>query len=181
MARKKKKEPEKGGNGTKPEFSKGEWIVHISHGIGEIVRVEKKLVRGKKTPCYRVKTEDSVFWIPVGTDVSDRVRPIASSRKFKRIVRLLREPGETMAKMHKNRRKRIREDTLDGELRTTAALIRDLWARKREKSLNDTEMRALQKLTDRFVKEWSISLDIPQEEAHKQLNEIVMAPLLEET
>jgi CarD family transcriptional regulator len=172
---------EDGSNGSEPEFAKGDWIVHIAHGIGQIVRIEKKLVRGEKIPCYRVKTEDSVFWIPVGADVSDRVRPIASPRKFKRVVRLLAEPGEKMAKMHKARRKRIRDHTLDGKLKTTAALIRDLWARKRQKSLNDTEMRALQKLTDRFVKEWSISMDIPQEEAHRKLNEIVMTALQEES
>ena len=180
MARKSKKSRD-GSNGSEPQFSKGDWIVHITHGIGRIVRVETKLVRGEKVRCYRVRTEDSVFWIPVGSDVSDRVRPIASPRKFKRVVRLLSQPGETMAKMHKKRRKRIREHTLDGKLKTTAALIRDLWARKREKSLNDTEMRALQKLTDRFVKEWSISMEIPQEEAHKKLNEIVTTVMQEES
>jgi RNA polymerase-interacting CarD/CdnL/TRCF family regulator len=176
-----KKKSDAGSNGSDPQFNKGDWIVHISHGIGKVVRIEKKLVRGEKIPCYRVKTEDSVFWIPVGADVSDRVRPIATPRKFKRVVRLLAEPGEQMAKMHKNRRKRIRDHTLDGKLKTTAALIRDLWARKHRKSLNDTEMRALQKLTDRFVKEWSISMDIPPEEAHKRLNEIVMTTLQEES
>ena len=180
MAAKRKKQGD-GSNGSKPQFEKGDWIVHISHGIGQVVRIERKLVRGDKVPCYRIRTEDSVFWIPVGADVSDRVRPIATPRKFKRVVRLLSEPGEKMAKMHKNRRKRIRDHTLDGKLWTTAALIRDLWARKRQKSLNDTEMRALQKLTDRFVKEWSISMDIPQEEAYKKLNEIVMASMQEET
>jgi CarD family transcriptional regulator len=180
MARKQKKSND-GSNGSEPQFNKGDWIVHISHGIGKITRVEKKLVRGKKIPCYRVRTEDSVFWIPVDSDVTDRVRPVATPRKFKRVVKLLSEPGEKMAKMHKARRKRIRDHTLDGKLKTTAALIRDLWNRKRQKSLNDTEMRALQKLTDRFLKEWSISMDIPQEEAHKRLNEIVMTSLQEES
>jgi transcription-repair coupling factor (superfamily II helicase) len=46
MARKGKKSKD-GSNGSEPQFNKGDWIVHISHGIGKIVRVENKLVRGK--------------------------------------------------------------------------------------------------------------------------------------
>lgn len=166
------------GNGTAKDnaltLEKGNWIVHTAHGIGEVIRVEKKLIAGKKTSCYRVQTDDSVYWIPVEAEIADRVRTIASPRKFERTVRLLSEPGEEMAKLHKVRRKRIREHSLDGDLKTTALLIRDLWTRKQEKSLNDTEMRALSRLTDLFVKEWSLAMEITEEEATKRLNELVM-------
>ena len=121
MARKQKKSND-GSNGSEPQFNKGDWIVHISHGIGKITRVEKKLVRGKKIPCYRVRTEDSVFWIPVDSDVTDRVRPVATPRKFKRVVKLLSEPGEKMAKMHKARRKRI-ERIANGEVTVRGEVV----------------------------------------------------------
>jgi RNA polymerase-interacting CarD/CdnL/TRCF family regulator len=179
MARKEKGSGNGSAKGNSLTLKKGDWIVHITHGIGEIIRVEKKLIGGKKTSCYRVQTDDSVYWIPVEAEIKDRVRTIASPQKFKRTVRLLSEPGKKMAKMHKVRRKRIHDHSLDGDLKTTALLIRDLWARKLEKSLNDTEMRALSKLTDRFVKEWSLAMEIPEEEAMKRLNELVMMASVE--
>ena len=175
MARKRKESSNGSVKDDQMTLEKGDWIVHTAHGIGEIIRVEKKLIGGEKTTCYRVKTDDSVYWIPVEAEIGDRVRKITSPRKFKRTVRLLSQPGETMAETHKVRRKRIREHSLDGNLKTTAILIRDLWTRKQEKSLNDTEIRALQNLTDRFVKEWSLCMDIPQEEASKRLHELVTA------
>jgi RNA polymerase-interacting CarD/CdnL/TRCF family regulator len=159
---------------TNGELSQGDWIVHLAHGIGQVTAIESKLVNEEETDFYRIETEDSTLWLPVGSTLDERIRPIASQSKMKSILRLLKKPAKKMEKAHQKRKKRIRDATLDGSLQSTAKLIRDLWGRKGERSLNETESRALKQLTDRFIKEWALSMDITEEEARQKFHQIVM-------
>jgi CarD family transcriptional regulator len=173
MAAKKqtKKAKAKASNG---ELSKGDWVVHLAHGIGQVTAIESKSVNDEETDFYRIETEDSTLWLPVGTTLDERIRPVASQSKWKSILRLLKKPAKQMETAHQKRKKRIRDATLDGSLQSTAKLIRDLWGRKGERSLNETESRALKRLTERFIKEWALSMDITEEEARKKFHQIVM-------
>lgn len=161
----------KGENG---ELSKGDWVVHLAHGIGQVTAIESKLVNEEETDFYRIETEDSTLWLPVGSTLDERIRPIASQLKWKSILKLLQKPARKMETAHQKRKKRIRDATLDGSLQSTAKLIRDLWGRKSERSLNETESRALKRLTERFIKEWALSMDITEEEARQKFHQIVM-------
>jgi RNA polymerase-interacting CarD/CdnL/TRCF family regulator len=173
MAAKKKtkKAKSKSSNG---ELAKGDWVVHLAHGIGQVTAIESKLVDDEETNFYRIETEDSTLWLPVGAMLDERIRPVASQSKWKSILRLLKKPAKKMEKAHQKRKKRIRDATLDGSLQSTAKLIRDLWGRKSERSLNETESRALKRLTERFIKEWALSMDITEEEARQKFHQIVM-------
>lgn len=173
MAAKKKtkKAKSKSSNG---ELTKGDWVVHLAHGIGQVTAIESKMVDDEETDFYRIKTEDSTLWLPVGATLDERIRPVASQSKWKSILRLLRKPAKQMETAHQKRKKRIRDATLDGSLQSTAKLIRDLWGRKSERSLNETESRALKRLTERFIKEWALSMDITEEEARQKFHQIVM-------
>ena len=42
------------------------------------------------------------------------------------------------------------------------------------RSLNENEMRSLQRLSDRFILEWSLSLDVPLEEARQAFNALTL-------
>jgi RNA polymerase-interacting CarD/CdnL/TRCF family regulator len=173
MAAKKKtkKAKSKSSNG---ELAKGDWVVHLAHGIGQVTAIESKMVDDEETDFYRIQTEDSTLWLPVGATLDERIRPVASQSKWKSILRLLRKPAKQMETAHQKRKKRIRDATLDGSLQSTAKLIRDLWGRKSERSLNETESRALKRLTERFIKEWALSMDITEEEARQKFHQIVM-------
>lgn len=156
------------------ELAKGDWVVHLAHGIGQVTAIESKMVDDEETDFYRIETEDSTLWLPVGATLDERIRPVASQSKWKSILRLLRKPAKQMETAHQKRKKRIRDATLDGSLQSTAKLIRDLWGRKSERTLNETESRALKRLTERFIKEWALSMDITEEEARQKFHQIVM-------
>ena len=166
-----KKAQSKSSNG---ELAKGDWVVHLAHGIGQVTAIESKMVDDEETDFYRIETEDSTLWLPVGATLDERIRPVASQSKWKSILRLLRKPAKQMETAHQKRKKRIRDATLDGSLQSTAKLIRDLWGRKSERTLNETESRALKRLTERFIKEWALSMDITEEEARQKFHQIVM-------
>jgi RNA polymerase-interacting CarD/CdnL/TRCF family regulator len=155
------------------EFSKGDWIVHLVYGIGMIEAVEKKSIGGEARKYYRVKAEESTYWVPVDDVNNDTVRPLASPRRIRRALRLLKEAPEKMASNYKIRRKRIRDTTLDGTLRSDIELMRDLFARQSARGLNPTEEESFRTLKNRFLKEWSLSLNIDIEEARQKFNQLL--------
>lgn len=167
------------GTASRP-FRQGDWIVHHQYGPGQIVGREKKLIEGESVSCYRVETANSVLWLPEDAEFKTRIRPIAAPSTMRKAIRILKGPADPMASAFHKRRQRIREDSLDGSLMTTATLIRDLYGRKGRRSLNENELRSLQRLSEYFVLEWSLSFDIPLEEARQAFNALALNMQAEE-
>jgi RNA polymerase-interacting CarD/CdnL/TRCF family regulator len=151
----------------------GDWIVHLMYGVGQIKKLEKRPIGGEEQLCYRVRTDDGTFWLPADNADNERVRPIASSRRIQRALKVLREAPRKMAKNFKTRQKRIRDVTMDGDLNTDMQLVRDLNARQLGKGLNTTEQHALESITKRFSKEWALSKGMKVQEARQKLNQFL--------
>lgn len=152
------------------EYARGDWVVHKHYGVGQIKGIEKKVLNGKKTTFYKVSTKNSTFWIPLDQVDCDRLRPLASINELNQAIRVLRNPPREMAPDHNDRKRRIKTIKSDGSLVSMARLIRDLWARRRmKKRLNATEERALDRLQDRLLTEWSVCKNIKFEEAQDRL------------
>ncbi|HHH83642.1 MAG TPA: hypothetical protein ENL35_11745 [Chloroflexi bacterium] len=153
---------------------KGDWVVHHQYGPGRVVGREKKLIEGVPLHCYRIETSNSILWLPEDSEFKSRIRPIASPTTMRKAIRILKGPADPMQSAFHKRRQRIRDDSLDGSLISTATLIRDLCGRKGRRSLNENEMRSLQRLSDRFILEWSLSLGLPLEEARQAFNALIL-------
>jgi RNA polymerase-interacting CarD/CdnL/TRCF family regulator len=145
----------------------GDWIVHLIYGVGQIKKLEEKPVGGIERLCYRVQTEDGVFWLPVDNADNERVRPLAGPELIQHALEILRKAPQKMAANFQTRRKRIRKVSLDGDLDTDLKLVRDLNARQFKKGLNATEQEALNTIVKRFLQEWSLSKDIEIREARQ--------------
>jgi RNA polymerase-interacting CarD/CdnL/TRCF family regulator len=150
-------------------YKVGDWIVHLIYGVGQIKKIEKKPIGETMKKCYRVRTDDGVFWLPTDNADNERVRPIAGPKRIQRALKALRSAPKKMAANFQSRRKRIKRVSLDGDLNTDLKLVRDLNARQFKKGLNDTEQDAFNTIVKRFLQEWSLSKDIEVEEAHEML------------
>ena len=149
-------------------YAVGDWIVHLTYGVGQIQKKEKKTIGGIKRMCFRVKTDDGVFWLPIDNANNERIRPIASPTSIQRALRILKRAPKKMDANYKTRRKRIQKVCLDGDLRTDMRLVRDLHARQFKKGLNETEVHALTFTTNRFLKEWSLCKGLEINEARRK-------------
>jgi len=150
-------------------YEVGDWIVHLTYGVGQVETIEEKPIRGALQECYHVRTNDGVFWLPIENDDNERVRPIAGPKRIQRALAALREAPKKMAANFRVRRKRIKQDSLDGDLNSDMILIRDLNARQFKKGLNNTEQHAFNTIVKRFLQEWSLSKGIEIEEANEML------------
>lgn len=154
-------------------YSKGDWLVHPSYGIGQVKKVEKKRIEGKKIEFYRVEGENTTYWLPVGELEASRVRRLASRRQFRKAIKLLKQTPREMDPDHLKRRSRIKEVMSTGSLRAVIRAIRDLSARDTEKRLSDTERRSLEQFIDGLVEEWAITEGIEVHEARSELQEML--------
>lgn len=151
-------------------YAVGDWIVHLIYGVGQVRKLEKKPIGGTDRLCYRVRTDNGVFWLPTDNDDNKRVRPLASPKRIQRALEALQRAPRKMATNFQTRRKRIRDVTRNGDLKTDLKLVRDLNGRQHRKGLNMTEQQAFDTIVKRFLKEWSLSRGIDIQEARQRLN-----------
>ncbi|MBN2045892.1 MAG: hypothetical protein JW757_12785 [Anaerolineales bacterium] len=149
----------------------GDWIVHNYYGVGQIKRIEKRKIHGEKVNTFRVQTKDSVYWVPVKKVDNPRIRRVVNKRKFRRALRALRSKPEEMSKNYKTRQAHIKEVFEDGSIRNLAKLLRDLYQLARTKKLNTTEQDAVEKIEERFIREYAACYEVPLGEARNKLKD----------
>ena len=155
-------------------YSDGDWIVHSRYGSGQIKDVEVKNISGEETRYYRIKTTDSIFWMPVDQMDSDLLRPLSTPEEIHQAIATLQEPPEEMSANYKIRQIRIQDAQTSNTPRAIAQIIRDLRAYRRKKeALNSTERSAFRSLKQRLVEEWAIVTGIKTEKAASNLEDLL--------
>ena len=163
-----------------PTFSAGDWIIHRTYGVGQVVKLEEKCLHRQVRRFYKVRTNDSTFWLPLEKPINNRVEPLPSKKELKKALRIFNKQPEMMGKNANERKGRINMVQTEGSLMAIAKLIRDLTYQASTKNLTVTEQRALKTLTDRFTNIWSVCLDINVDKARQKLNQM-LAKVAEES
>lgn len=151
-------------------FSPDDWIVHRHYGIGQVKAVETKAIGEEETTYYKIDAHnDSTIWVPV-TSEEDLLRPAASEEQFAEVVQVLKRPSRKMNGHFQTRIARIRKVSREGNPVMLARTVRDLWARRsRRGQLSNTEESAWRRLVDRLIAEWTVSMDLNEDQANKRL------------
>lgn len=158
---------------NKNSFSRGDWIVHLTHGIGQVRCIEKKTLGGEKVKYFRVENKDSVFWVPVEHAEQSRIRPLASRYQLRKALKVLKKPPQEEKLDHKQRQELIKETRSNGSLPMICKLVRDFSAMQDSKSLGENGKRSLIFFKDLLLQEWSICADLTIEEAKSRLDELL--------
>ena len=151
-------------------FSPDDWIVHRHYGIGQVKAVETKAIGEEETTYYKIDAHnDSTIWVPV-TSEEELLRPAASEEQFAEVVQVLKRPSRKMNGHFQTRIARIRKVSREGNPVMLARTVRDLWARRsRRGQLSNTEESAWRRLVDRLIAEWTVSMDLNEDQANKRL------------
>jgi RNA polymerase-interacting CarD/CdnL/TRCF family regulator len=155
------------------EFSVGEWIVHSQYGVGQIRKTEVMPFHGEQTECFRVKVKDGAFWFPTDTGDNPRIRRVASQEIIPKLIRNLRRKTSRLKKDKKDWNQQIKTVSLDGDLLTMSQLVRDLSAQQTQKRLNDSQIRALTRFSERLVNEWAAITATDVDQIRPQFNQYI--------
>ena len=154
-------------------FSKGDWVSHLHHGVGQVEGIEKKSLGGEIQEYYKVQTRNGEYWIPTDKIDGDRIRPVVSDKLLQKAISILESPPELMDSKHTVRKNRINQVTTDGNLEGFCALLRDLHGKRAADKLNTTEQRAHSRLKKKIAAEWAATREISTQDANKELNKIL--------
>ncbi|MCA9919578.1 MAG: hypothetical protein KC445_16580 [Anaerolineales bacterium] len=160
-------------------FSPDDWIVHRHYGIGQIKAVETKAIGEEETTYYRIEAHNSsTIWVPISSE-DDLLRPAASENEFAEVVQVLQRPSRKMNAQFQTRIARIRKVSREGNPVMLARTVRDLWARRnRRGQLSNTEETAWRRLVDRLIAEWTVSMDLEEDQANQKLYNLLEAHAL---
>ena len=151
------------------KLSEGDWIVHSRHGLGQITGMDTKNLLGDRKVFYVVKTDSVTYWLPVAETSSDRIRPVASSKKFDEALALISSQPQPLEENFRKRLAYIKEQMMNCSLVVKAALIRDMHARDVQKDMHINEKKILDTLEKQFVNEWAAACNISTNEAQTML------------
>ncbi|MEE4194187.1 MAG: CarD family transcriptional regulator [Anaerolineae bacterium] len=154
-------------------FQKGDWIVHTAYGVGQISKVEKKPIHGEMVNVFRVKTKDSVYWLPVANAGNDRIRRIADRQNLDKALTQLNSPPKEIGSDYRTRNNHIAEVFSQGSIQSKVELLRDLMGLRQEKVWSNTENDAANTIFEQLSSEYSVICEVSLEEARDQINQLV--------
>jgi CarD family transcriptional regulator len=154
-------------------FSVGDKVIHSTHGLGEILHIEEKIIRDHATNCYVVRTGDLMIWIPIDDPQQNSLRLPAQPEEFIRLFEILTGPSEMLMEDRALRREQLMTQMRSGQLASICRVVRDLTDFKRNKKLNDQEKFILERATNSLLVEWAYSLGMSPNQANQAMTNLM--------
>jgi RNA polymerase-interacting CarD/CdnL/TRCF family regulator len=149
--------------------------MHWMHGLGTIIRLERRDLFGVVSQYYAVQIGDLIIWVPADDELRHRLRPPTPRARFKRLLTELSTPGEELP-MDRHERKVLLVGLLkDGRAESLVRVIRALMAYKKIHSLNDNDHNQLRRAEGSLTAEWGHILSVTPQQAEVELHHLLGA------
>jgi len=154
-------------------FHIGEKVIHMTHGLGEIVQVEEKIIDSQSTNCYVVRTTDLLIWVPINDLPACSLRLPTPPEECERLITILNSPSEALLGDHVQRKEHLMLQMKSGQFSSICRVVRDLTHYKRSTRLNDQEVSILKRAMNSLLTEWTYSLQIPLSQAQQTMTNLL--------
>ncbi len=143
-------------------FKAGDYIVHPTYGVGNIVRLEeKRLAEDQPRWYYVVVVDKSTLWVPADENNSAGLRAVTPKKDLERYRAVLKGQPEVLERDHNKRRLLINERVKLGSFQSLCTAVRDLSAQGWKRPLSEADLMLLQRLSNSLCREWAASADVP--------------------
>jgi RNA polymerase-interacting CarD/CdnL/TRCF family regulator len=150
-------------------FQIGDKVIHSTYGLGEITRIEEKLVEGRKSECYVFQTPDLQLSIPVDKIAQHNLHPPVPPQEFDKLFDILKSPPAYLGEDHNQRVLQLVLMAREDDLASLCQLVRDLTFYKRSHKLNEQERFILARAEKTLLSEWSYALNVSMSQAYRKL------------
>ncbi len=156
-------------------FHEGDTVMHWTYGLGKVIRLEERVLSGKKELYYAVQIGDMTVWVPADDKLENRLRPPTSKAGFKKLMDVLSSPGEPLPDDRHERKTLLTELLKNGRAESLCKVIRNLSTYRHVRSLNDNDQALLRRTEESLIGEWGFALSITPAEAELQLHRLLTA------
>ena len=154
-------------------FRNGDKVIHSAFGFGEIIKIEKKTINGKRENCYVVQISDMTVWVPIEDSNPTTLRAPTSPEEFIETLPILTSPMENLEEDRVLRKKQLSDRLNDGHLSSICRVVRDLTSYQRQTKLNDQEKSILERAVKTLLTEWTFSLGTTQLQARQAMESML--------
>lgn len=154
-------------------FHNGDSVMHWTHGLGKVVRLEAMTLSGEEILYYAVQVGDSTVWVPADDKLESRLRLPTDAAEFKRLMDILAHPGEPLPANSYERKKLLWVWLRDGRVETLFRVIRSLTTYRHFHLLNEDDQAFLKRSRNALLGEWSFTMAIPLAQAEHELQHLL--------
>lgn len=156
------------------QFNAGDFIVHPTYGVGEIVKIEEKRFTEKETNrYYKISLPNRTLWVPVESDIATELRLVTARSELGQYRKLLISPPAPLDTNYQKRHLELVKRLNEGSFRALCEVVRDLTARGWRKPLGQQDAATLKKTRQSLVEEWATSAGISTAEAVKEVEALL--------
>jgi len=155
------------------DFKPGEWVVHCTHGIGQIIDIEERVFDKQKAVFYAIRINDLTIWVPADENLSTRLRYPVDESGFQALLDTLASEPEALPSDRRERNQYLLDALRDGSAESLCRVIRDLAAYRREKSWSDYDNELMRRSQRTLIGEWSHVLSIAPRDAEVELHKLL--------
>ena len=157
-------------------FRKGDIVVYPQQGPALVEKLVD-LPAGTKTATYyrlRVLQGNLAIMVPVQGAAQVGLRSVASKTAAEKVLRLMGEPPRDASGEHWSARfKQVAGNVRSGELEELAAVVRDLYHRRKKREHSASEWALYRRARQMLVSELALALHRPQEKTDATVDRIL--------
>jgi RNA polymerase-interacting CarD/CdnL/TRCF family regulator len=155
------------------DYHAGDTVMHWVHGLGTVIRRERREVLGTRASYYAVRIGEMTVWVPIDALVGKRLRKPTGKLRFKRTVALLAKPGALLPSDRHERKLVLAEYLKDGSVEGIVRIMRCMLAQRKQRALNDSDAALMHRIQTILLAEWAHVMGIPPVQAELQLQDLL--------
>jgi CarD family transcriptional regulator len=158
------------------EFKTGDDVVHPSHGVGNIVRLEEREL-GASGMCwyYVLAIGTSTVWMPVPADGSTTLRAVTRQQDLEQYRTVLSGQPTLLDRDFKKRHLALIERLTHSSFQVMCEIVRDLSALGWNKPMGETDSSLLKKVQGNLRREWAAATGQSPQEAIQEVEALLGA------
>ncbi len=160
---------------TKLPFSKGDYVVYPTHGVGKVLGVENRHVAGFDLKLFVIsfEAEKMTLRVPVDKVEDSGLRRISSRDKMDTALTTLRGRARGKRTMWSRRAQEYEAKIHSGDPVSIAEVVRDLHRAADQPDQSYSERQMYEAALDRLVDELALVEKIDREAATRRIEEVL--------
>jgi RNA polymerase-interacting CarD/CdnL/TRCF family regulator len=155
-------------------FKTGDFVVHVSYGVGQVVGLAEQSFPATQTRMYyEVSLNNGTVWVPADADGPGSLRPLSKRPELERCRHLLKSAPVDLDPDPRKRQADLVERLKTGSMLVSCEVVRDLTARSWKKSLNEADMSSLRKAREVLCQEWAAIAGKPLAEINHEIEALL--------
>ena len=164
----------------KEEFLPEQYVVYPSHGIGQILEIEKKEIAGQMLTMYVIEFEKEkmILRVPIEKTKEIGVRKVSTKNQLKEIFEILTGKAKIRRTMWSRRAQEYEAKINSGDIKLLTEVVRDLFRSDSQPEQSYSERQLYEAARERLSREVAVIEKTDEQKAIEKMETILNLSLI---